>query len=250
MKDVLYLPITKLRIEKVSFLSMTRDQNHSFEAKKGKPVYSFIYMDSGSNEYFFKRNFGRITLNKGDFFFLPKFIPYKMTCLSDNTSIKMICFDSPDDLELECKPFVKKSVEISNEFSKIQQEQMQDYLFLYSVIYRLLYILLNSERKVPKKFSSIMPAIKEIEKNYFENRKLIYYAEMCNMCESNFRKLFKEYTGKSAIEYRNEIRLAKATEMLESGEYKISEAAYLSGFNNMPFFYKIYNRYKEKKVSE
>ena len=85
-------------------------------------------------------------------------------------------------------------------------------------------------------------AITHINKNYTQSNKLSYYAELCNMSESNFRKLFKEYTGKSLIEYRNNIRILAVQKMIDSAELSISEAAYLAGFNNMSFFYKLYHR--------
>ena len=57
------------------------------------------------------------------------------------------------------------------------------------------------------------------------------------MSESNFRKLFTEYVGKSPIEYRNCLRISRARSMIDSGEYTALEAAYLCGFNNMSVFY-------------
>ena len=68
-----------------------------------------------------------------------------------------------------------------------------------------------------------------------------YYAALCNISEPSFRRLFKEYTGQTPIEYRNSIRIANLQRLLSSGEFKINEAAYLVGFNNMSFFYEVYN---------
>ena len=97
--------------------------------------------------------------------------------------------------------------------------------------------------EIPAKFQKIIPALEEIRKNYATNNKVSFYSSMCNMSESNFRKLFKEYTGKSLIEYRNLIRISKAQKMIESREFTVAEAAYLTGFNNMSFFYEVYNKY-------
>ena len=66
------------------------------------------------------------------------------------------------------------------------------------------------------------------------------------MSESNFSKLFKEYTGFSPIEFRNRIRIAEVRKLTDSGEYSISEAAYMVGFNNMSFFYETYNKHKKE----
>ena len=71
---------------------------------------------------------------------------------------------------------------------------------------------------------------------------------MCNMSETNFRKLFKEFTGKTPIEYRNMLRITEVCKMIESGEYTVSEAAYATGFNNMAFFYEVYNRYRKNSL--
>ena len=56
------------------------------------------------------------------------------------------------------------------------------------------------------------------------------------MSESNFRKLFKEYTGRTLIEYRNRIRIAEVRKLIASEEYSVQEAAYQVGFRNMSFF--------------
>ena len=34
--------------------------------------------------------------------------------------------------------------------------------------------------------------------------------------------------------------------MIDSGEFTITEAAYLVGFNNMSFFYEVFNKYIHK----
>ena len=73
-------------------------------------------------------------------------------------------------------------------------------------------------------------------------RPLSYYAGMCNMSESNFRKIFKECTGKSPIEFRNMLRIEEAKKLIDSGEFTVEEAAWYVGFNNMSFFYELYRR--------
>ena len=89
-----------------------------------------------------------------------------------------------------------------------------------------------------------MPALLELKQQYFKNEKISYYSELCDMSESNFRKLFKEYTGHTPISYRNLIRISAVQALLNTGETTISEAAYLVGFNNMSFFYEVYNKHK------
>jgi AraC-like DNA-binding protein len=58
----------------------------------------------------------------------------------------------------------------------------------------------------------------------------------------NFRRLFRDYTGKTPVEYRNDIRLENAAVLLGSGEYTVSEAAESCGFSNLSFFTRLYKR--------
>ena len=81
-----------------------------------------------------------------------------------------------------------------------------------------------------------------MSENWHENRTVSYYAELCNMSEMNFRRLFREYTGMSPIEYRNDIRLTNARNKLQSGEYNVSEAAEICGFSNLSFFIRLYKK--------
>ena len=93
-----------------------------------------------------------------------------------------------------------------------------------------------------KKYKKLQPALTEMIECYNENKKVSYYAELCDMSEANFRRLFREYMGISPIDYRNDIRLIHAKNKLQSGEYNVSEAAYESGFSNLSFFIRLYKK--------
>lgn len=96
-----------------------------------------------------------------------------------------------------------------------------------------------------KKYRKILPAVEELRTKFYENQKISYYASLCNMSESNFRKLFKEYTSLSPLDFRNHIRMDEVKKMTASGEYSVSEAAFKAGFNNMSFFYELYRKVNE-----
>ena len=118
-------------------------------------------------------------------------------------------------------------------------------LFLASKIYELLHHIESQMILTPSKYLKLLPAIKEIQQYYFKNEKISYYSNLCDMSEPNFRRLFKDYTGLSPIEYRNTVRISNVKRLLASGEFKMNEIAYLVGFNNMAFFYESYNKYKD-----
>ena len=105
------------------------------------------------------------------------------------------------------------------------------------------YIFEKESKVIANKFKKILPALNEVNQLYFENKKLSYYADLCSISQSNFRKLFKEYTGQSFIDYRNTIRVHEAKKLIDNEVMTKTEAAYLCGFNNMSFFYKVYNKF-------
>lgn len=226
-----------------------RNKDYTFEYKSGKEKYSLIYVENGELEYKITANNQSLRITKGTILYIPKELPYKTMYLEDNTVIKIIIFDILDDSvpTYLLQPTVKKSMETSAIFNSISYLNMNNTLFLVSKTYEILSLLQNDSIKTPPKYQKIIPAIREIQEKYFENNKVIYYADMCNMSESNFRILFKEFTGKSLIEYRNRIRVFEAKKMIDSGETTVTEAAYLTGFNNMAFFYDVYNRYKSNE---
>ena len=57
-------------------------------------------------------------------------------------------------------------------------------------------------------------------------------ADKLNMSYSNFRKIFKEYTGFAPAQYIQEMKLTKAKELLTNSSMPIKEIAYLMGFEN------------------
>lgn len=61
-------------------------------------------------------------------------------------------------------------------------------------------------------------------------------AEDLGVSYSNFRKLFKEYTGLSPATYQQELRLLRAKELLTTTEYSIKEIAYRLNFESPDYF--------------
>jgi len=53
---------------------------------------------------------------------------------------------------------------------------------------------------------------------------------------SNFRKLFKEYTGISPAMYQQDLRLQRAKEMLSTTNLSIKEIAYRLNFESPDYF--------------
>lgn len=248
MKDIRFDGALDYQFQNVGFVSVLRNAGHVFDLKNGKARCSFLYVLSGEMECRFENGKKTFRLEQGSCLFVPKESPYQSAYLKDHTVIKMIVFDFnakriPSFFE---RPFCEKSPELTDIFHSITSYHAGSAAYLTAKLYEIMFYLESVPSKIPKKYRRLFPALSEVKKGYTENKKLAYYAELCSMSQSNFRRLFKEYTGKSFVEYRNAIRISAAKEMIDSGEFSVSEAAYLAGFHNMSFFYEVYHRYTKK----
>jgi AraC-like DNA-binding protein len=84
-----------------------------------------------------------------------------------------------------------------------------------------------------------------VRDNYNNRIMLKDAANLLNMSIVSFSRLIKQRTGKSFVDFVNEIRLGYATRMLIETSKSISEVCYECGFNNISNF----NRTFKKKQS-
>lgn len=82
-----------------------------------------------------------------------------------------------------------------------------------------------------------------IKNNHAQKLKLEEAAAMINMSVISFSRMIKKRTGKSFVDFVNEIRLGHATRWLIESNKSISEICFDCGFNNLSNF----NRFFRKK---
>lgn len=75
-------------------------------------------------------------------------------------------------------------------------------------------------------------------------------AKMCNVSQTYFEKLFKEYAGVTPIRYKLDkiLKLAKRFLILENRSIK--ETAGLLGFDDLPYFYRVFKKHTGMTPSE
>ena len=85
--------------------------------------------------------------------------------------------------------------------------------------------------------SIIAPALEYIHSSYTKRQFNIgELAEMCSISEDYFRKLFKSIYNISPRKYVNRLKTTYAAELISSGVHTITDACYLSGFENTSYF--------------
>ncbi len=111
-------------------------------------------------------------------------------------------------------------------------------------IYTLLSaICQNQKRKSTKnRYTCILEGIKLMEAN--SDMKISDIAELCGVSECYFRKLFKEYSGESPMDFRQHYRIEKSKQLLLSDEgLTISEIADELNFADIYHFSKTFKKY-------
>lgn len=86
----------------------------------------------------------------------------------------------------------------------------------------------------------IAPAIRYIRDNYqyeFTTKEL---ADMCQLSEPYFRKLFKDIIHSNPTDYKNYLRINRACQELSISSRPIKRTAEIVGFNSMQYFYKTF----------
>lgn len=91
---------------------------------------------------------------------------------------------------------------------------------------------------VPNAQSIVLsPAVDYISENYtYENISIDKLAQLCGISQVYLRRLFHLTYGTSPIRYINNLKLMRARELIDSGEYTIGKAAAMSGFFDASYF--------------
>lgn len=249
MKYQYNLQEPNFRIGNIDIQNVSRPKNYKHTFRSGRDKHGFIYTVRGKMlDVFQSSETGEICANAGELIFIPKNTVYTGIYLEESTEIKIVQFDLvsgtlPEYLSKPVRIELPKASELIESFFRPVENHTSNHPFYYlSCLYNLLWQIDEGYSKIPAKYKKLQAALSEITEYWNKNAPVSYYAELCNMSEVNFRRLFKEYTGLSPIDYRNDLRLSSARNKLRSGEYNVSEVAELCGFSNLSFFIRLYKK--------
>ena len=118
-------------------------------------------------------------------------------------------------------------------------------LELLSEIYKILHNLFLelTYTRIKSNYKAIYKGIIYLENHYLEDITIKQLADMCNMSENNFRRYFKKYKNMSPVTYRNYLRIQKSKELIQTGEYNISEAAEAVNITDICYYHKLFKKF-------
>lgn len=133
-------------------------------------------------------------------------------------------------------------------FSDINDLFMSSPVFysrIKSVFYEILSVLLKKmrhEKHIGKRYDVIKDGILLIENGCFEKISIADIAKKCNVSEIYFRKLFKEYSGKSPAGYIIDSKISRAKKYLRYENIGIENIAELCGFESGSYFSRLFKK--------
>lgn len=112
---------------------------------------------------------------------------------------------------------------------------------LRGYVYELLALLGKQERTAyEQRFAPIAKGIECLENDPLNPISVEQLAAMCHVSSATFRKLFKEYAGKSPLNYRLELKLDAAKRMIDSENASFAYIAESLGFDSPAYFSRLF----------
>lgn len=243
------LVLPEYLLSHVEFVKVTRNRGYTNHIPAGRTKNAFLFLLSGRMLLSFTdKDRPRVELKAGEVFFLPKNTRYRSTYGQDQTTVILAQFD----LEKGALPSVLESPTVIPDYPEIYEietlfqasvgltDPVGRTLFFSYKMYKILWNAVSALAVPKKKYLRLTPALERMQSHKAEQQSVAFYAELCRMSESGFRKLFTEYTSLSPIEYRNALRLEEARRLLETGEFTAEEAADAVGYRSISFFCRSY----------
>ncbi|OGO80797.1 MAG: hypothetical protein A2Y21_05405 [Clostridiales bacterium GWC2_40_7] len=125
-------------------------------------------------------------------------------------------------------------------FTKYNYKALKEYLaFLFDTLTRYV------EQQKDNRYIDIYKYLVEyIEKNYHMDIYLDQISENLKLSSDYLRKIFKQFSGITFVDYLNKVRIEQSKKLLLKSDFKISDIGLKVGFDNINTFYKTFKKYE------
>jgi len=148
--------------------------------------------------------------------------------------------DAPVMIENVSPYYIEKTMaEIVSDYESVEKSPS----VLKSKIYELMAYVSNFKESNKGRIGNVLkPAIKNIESNPFNLCSIEELAKMCGLSSGGFRRIFKQYTGKSPKEYILDIKISTAKRLLEESNMSVSRIAEILNFDTTAYFSRFFKK--------
>lgn len=92
-----------------------------------------------------------------------------------------------------------------------------------------------------KKDHHVVKALQYIHNNFLEDPGVDDIADHCGITSRYLRKLFLSQTGMQMVDYKHQLRMKLAGELLKDNSLSLTEIAYRCGYSTQQYFCKVFN---------
>ena len=255
LMDFSKLPYIEFDFEIISVVKQYWDDIKDWTEFMHTPRYSsaLLMVVSDTTVRYTDNSGDTFTADNGDIIYCPFEGKYRFDVISPATKdrfgkVKSLCINfnmiCPDKkiITLSRKPIKLvnfKSVQLEKDFFDVSKYALKPMVRQYK-LYKILKTVIDIYSSSSENVSLLRQAVKYTEEHYAENYKMSLLAEKFNLSESHFRKLFKEFTGLSPVEYRNQLRIEHSKELLTQSTASVSEVALAVGIEDQFYFSRIF----------
>ena len=209
------------------------DEEHSYSISKETVIYNCLFYPQALGE-----DWERVKEFSGIYNFI-MVEPYYRS----ETGKQEIIHLSPEELE-----FVERILEGMIEEQNMNSRGKDIYLKA-----SMMHLLVFMGRVWEKQFSDQMrlfqgkkdilnEALSYIEQNINSELKVSELASLTYLSAGHFRKVFKDSTGLTPMEYINTLRVSKAVQHLKEGKCTVAEVAELVGISDPNYFTRLFKK--------
>lgn len=223
--------------------------------ERPKPSQTVIWFKNCAAELFLSTG-ERLDISKNALLYAPKGARYKIRFLGEageHEDVVAVHFQMTDrageDIVATQAPvvcFQSTELSVGMLLDSLAQEFEKNVICLPEAIaglYKILAQICQKQKKhtTKNRFSRIRKGIELLEGN--NSMSIAEIAAVCGVSECYFRRLFREYSGESPVEFRQERRIERAKQLLLSEEhYTIGEVASELGFLDIYHFSKTFKK--------
>ena len=115
-------------------------------------------------------------------------------------------------------------------------DKVRRWLFNVIVAYVLRKRVTNAEQNLEVDKNNIIEGLKYLHANFFKDPTLTEIADVTGLQKNYFCRKFKETTGKTYIDYLNDLKIDYAKQLLNSTDKSVTELCFICGYHSMSQF--------------
>lgn len=214
----------------------------------GRPYYALSFRVQGRVTFTCEE--GCISADSGHVVLVPKNKPYTLQHETEKLYVVYFLTDTPLSSRIQILKSPSPSI-MEKRFASLYAlwssvkpaDRYRAYAEFYHIVSEIMITLETAPSNLQnERFGMVINYIHE----HFRNTDLsvTQLADIFGTSESYFRRVFTEKFDRSPLQYVTDLRLKYARELLQTGDYSVSQAAYMSGFRDAKYF----SRFVKKRL--